>query len=517
MNLNAFLWQNFVESSKGRQWIDFSGHLKARYERRDDDLRRFIEQWASLGRIGERFSVDQEIDDAMGALGILDEAVKNSRLPGGCLGSWDEAEAYFRDGVAKLCYLNDATDEEVEYIFGAPDIPTLSVALYCLHPHFFFPYYFYPRFYVLKQIFAEFGIFMPPVPPKHDHDARFFYYLELCRSLYDFRQQHELPGELVPVFLYGFAPEVLQPDNPTIADLPKPQRAWFVGGGVNNNGDFEYLDRVTAASQTFWQGNSETQPGDIVVMYCLSPRSYVHSFWRALRFGAVEPFRFFYNTIWIGYPQLVTPIPLSEMRSDPVLSQMPLVKGNMQGINGRPIKKPFYDRLLSILGAKGMDFSALPRLDDVEIGGVALRHERDVEQHLLEPLLAELGFHPGDWIRQMKLRVGRREKVIPDYVVLPADRVGGRSTRGAWVWEAKFSIPSHRQLQKDFEQATSYARLVGAVGVSLISKEGLWLSLRRDEYLLGKARHWSAVQIQSSDHLNEIRDMAGKRRIALSR
>ena len=99
----------------------------------------------------------------------------------------------------------------------------------------------------------------------------------------------------------------------------------------------------------------------------------MHSFWRALRFGAVEPFRFFYNTIWIGYPRLVTPIPLSEMRSDAVLSQMPLVKGNMQGINGRPIKKPFYDRLLSIVGAKGADFSAFPRLENVEIGGIALR------------------------------------------------------------------------------------------------------------------------------------------------
>ena len=41
------------------------------------------------------------------------------------------------------------------------------------------------------------------------------------------------------------------------------------------------------------------------------------------------------------------------MSSDAVLSQMPLVKGNMQGINGRPIKKPFYDHLLSIVGAKG--------------------------------------------------------------------------------------------------------------------------------------------------------------------
>lgn len=331
MKLNAFLWQNFVESSTGRQWIDFFGGLKARYEHRNHDLRRFIEQWASLGTLGERISADEDIDDAMTALGILDEAVKNNGLPGGRLSSWDEAEAYFRDGVSPLWYLDEAPDgakgEAVEYPFLASDIPRLSVALYCLHPQFFFPYYFYPQFYVLQQIFDEFGIFMPPVPRKHDHDARFFYYLELCHALYDFRQQHGFAGELLPTFLYGFAPEVLQLGNPTIADLPKPERAWFVGGGVNNNGDFAYLDRVTAASQTFWQGNPETQPGDIVVMYCLSPRSSVHSLWRALRSGAVEPFRFFSNTIWIGHPQLVTPIPLSDMRRDPVLSHMPLVRG----------------------------------------------------------------------------------------------------------------------------------------------------------------------------------------------
>ena len=144
MKLNAFLWQNFVESSSGRQWIDFFRHLQARYEHRDDDLRRFIGQWAALGRLGERFSVNEEIDNAMDALGILEEAVKNHQLPGGRLNSWEEAEAYFRDGVSQLCYLDEATnaakDEPVEYLFEASDIPRLSVALYCLHPHFFFPY-----------------------------------------------------------------------------------------------------------------------------------------------------------------------------------------------------------------------------------------------------------------------------------------------------------------------------------------------------------------------------------------
>ena len=143
-----------------------------------------------------------------------------------------------------------------------------------------------------EQIFDEFGIFLPPVPPKKAFDDRFYYYFELCRSVHHFAVQHGIPGELAPVFLYGFAPLALELDDALPANLPPPRRAWFVGGGINQNGDFEYLDQVTESSQTIWQGNRDTQPGDIVVMYCLSPRSAVHSFWRALRFGAVEPFRY---------------------------------------------------------------------------------------------------------------------------------------------------------------------------------------------------------------------------------
>ena len=191
------------------------------------------------------------------------------------------------------------------------------------------------------------------MPPKKAIDDRFHYYFELCRSVHHFAAQHGIPGELAPVFLYGFAPLALELDDALPANLPPPRRAWFVGGGINQNGDFEYLDQVTESSQTIWQGNRDTQPGDIIVMYCLSPRSAVHSFWRALRFGAVEPFRYFYNTIWIGRPTIVTPISLNEMRQDPLLSSMPLVKGSMQGINGRVITKAYYDRLLALLRKKG--------------------------------------------------------------------------------------------------------------------------------------------------------------------
>jgi hypothetical protein len=515
VKFNSFLWQNFVESRQGQDWIAFFQNLGSRYEQSDEQLSHFIESWTTSGMIDDHVTVVEEIEHVSAARALLADATEQALLPATSLDTLDDAEAYFRE-VAQLCYTGESgTDMEsaAEYVFELSDIPSLSVALYCLHPRFFFPYYFYPRFYALKQIFDGIGIFLPPVPSKKNLGGRFHYYFELCRSIHDFAVQYDISGELVPAFLYGFALKALQFDDTLPTDLPLPRRAWFVGGGIDQNGDFEYLDRVTESAQSFWQGNVDTQPGDIIVLYCLSPRSYVHSFWRALRFGAVEPFRHFYDTIWIGKPQLVTPVSLNEIRQDPILSSMPLVKSNMQGINGRVITKPYYDRLLELLRGKGENTSVLPQLEEVEIEDVSLRNERDVELHLLEPLLKELGFQLGDWIRQMKLRVGRSEKVIPDYVLLPAERREDHAPRAAWVWEAKFSIRSHQQLRKDFEQVTSYARLVGALGVSLLSREGLWLSLRQDDYALAKAKHWSMAQIRTPDSIAEIRAISGRRKV----
>jgi hypothetical protein len=516
MKFNSFLWQNFVESRQGQEWIAFFKTLGSRYEQGDEQLNRFVEQWSASGMMLERVTTAEKIEEVHAVRALLADGMQHEWLPSGPLTTLDDAEAYFRDGVASLYWTNqsgESAEMATEDFFRFFDIPALSIALYCLHPRFFFPYYFYPRFYALKQIFEEFGIFLPPVPSRKDEDCRFYYYFELCRSVHHFAAEHGVPGELIPVFLYGFAPQALQFDDAIPTELPSPRRAWFVGGGANQNGDFEYLDEVASSSQTIWQGNPDTQPGDIVVMYCLAPRSYVHSVWRALRFGAVEPFRSRYNTIWIGWPQLLTPITLNEMRKDPILSSMPLVRSSMQGLGGRVITKPYYDRLLALLQAKGVDTSALPQLEEVEIEDVNLGNERGVELHLLEPLLAEIGFQPSDWIRQLKLRVGRSEKAIPDYVILPAERREDYAPRAAWIWEAKFSIRSHEQLRKDFEQATSYARLVGAQGVSLLSREGLWLSLRQDDYALAKAKHWSMAQIRTPDNIADIRAISGRRKV----
>lgn len=178
---------------------------------------------------------------------------------------------------------------------------------------------------------------------------------------------------------------------------------------------------------------------------------------------------------------------------------MPLVKQNMQGINGRHIEKRFYDRILVLLKAKGMNIDKLPRLEESKTKLPTLRNEQDVEKHLLEPLLSKLDYSRGDWEQQIKVKVGRREKAIPDYVILPTREGTSNQVRAAWVWEAKLSIASHKQLQQDFEQAVSYARLLDANGVGLISKEGIWVCTKQEGYSLQKARHWSWQALNAID------------------
>lgn len=334
MQFNAFVWQNFLESQKGQRWANFFLSLGKHYDKRSKELQEFLSHWMEQA-LGDSFDTDAEIEKTNEFRNILRHPVVKRALEKQGLPSFDDATRYFDDLSNTVIHINpnnyaikdafvltneadyerfleSSTDWYELYLRELDFIPALSVALHIHFPNYFFPYYFYPQFHVLKKISDEFGIFLPPVPPKKDIIARFRYYLELCQSFYSFWTQLGLDSRQIPVFLYGFAPNVVDLSTPPPSELPAPRRAWFVGGGKDNNGDFEYLDKINSNSSTFWQGNAETEVGDIIVMYCLTPRSYIHSIWRAVRPGAVEPFRFFYQTVWIGYPQMVTPITLSE-------------------------------------------------------------------------------------------------------------------------------------------------------------------------------------------------------------
>ena len=69
---------------------------------------------------------------------------------------------------------------------------------------------------------------------------------------------------------------------------------------------------------------------------------------------------------------------------------------------------------------------------------------------------------------------------------------------GFWVFEAKHSIDSHKQLKIDFDQAKSYALILQCQGLCLISKEDALQFQKENE---SKPRYFL---IKNQDTIDEI-------------
>jgi len=513
MNFNAFIWDIYKESSKGTMLINYFSQYCKNIENKAN-IEIYQEIINSLQY--KKTEVDDEaiieyFDNMAGFISDISEELIANNIKTK-VDDFEDFEKIFEFFINLETSESDIDNDETELIFGVNDIPFLSECLYFMYPEYCFPYYFEHLYHIVVAIFNEFGIFLPSSPKKNDMYKRMMHYVELCRSLYSFRMKYGINKYELPAFLYGFAVEMIRKYE--IEDvLPEPRKAYFIGGGKSDNtidvsGDFVYLDNVDKTSVTFWNGNPETQPGDIIVMYCLAPRSYIHSIWRAVTPGSYDPFFYFYKTVYIGQPILVKPISLDEMKNDEVLSTMSLVRANMQGINGRIIEKRYYDRILELLKLNGDQVEKLPQLSGSVIQEIDMQNEKDVEGLLLEPLLKKLGYKTNDWKRQLKLRMGRGDRVYPDYVIFPKEERNNES--GYWIWEAKFEISNSKQLKEDFGQAKSYALRLKCKGLGLISKEGVWLS--EPDFDFEKIKFWSWKQINESDHFNEIFDIAGNKK-----
>ncbi len=232
------------------------------------------------------------------------------------------------------------------------NISIFSQILHSAFPDYFFPYIFKYAFNKFQKICNEFNIPIPEVPKKKNWNDRALYYIGLCEALLEFRKTNGFtPGELC-AFLYDFAPKVM--DELEDKELPIPSKAWFVGGNKNN---FEFLDKSTDDSKDFWQGNLDARKGDIVVMYCLSPRSYIHSIWRVIGDGFADPFFYYYSTVYLSKSiKLDVKITQNDLVNNAIWSKNSLVRKNLQGLNGYPIEYMEYLELLSILKSKGQKY-----------------------------------------------------------------------------------------------------------------------------------------------------------------
>ena len=473
MEFNSFLWNLYKNSTDGRTAIDrdVSDH-------RAPETRHVPAFTINLCFC--EFSNGEFVQDGLYSIDTVNlRELINEITPGQIVTSADEAEALFTEIVDEgLSWSFYEKEKTFEALFGGGDddgymdiidnIEGLSTGLHDAYPQFFAPYLFPRRFDVLEKICNAFDIPLPQVPGKLKKRDRAIFYLAINREFQNFRNIHGLTPQELNAFLYDFAPKNIITTTPI--DLPLPSRIWFVIGGVGKNGDFDYLDNADEFSVSHWQGNLETRRGDIVLMWCASPRSYLHSIWRALDEGFNDPFFYYYTMIRVGHSIKITPITFSEISGYPFLGARPAVRARFQGASGTALSLEDYEAICELLRNKGSDLSRVPLPPDVKeyfISGVS--DERGIEINLLEPLLRNLGYSEIDWVRQLPVRMGRGERNYPDYVLGCDPRPSEES--GIAVIESKFDIRTNKELKDAFVQAKGFVAQTSPVALVVSEHE----------------------------------------------
>lgn len=413
------------------------------------------------------------------------------------INSIESAEKYF-DFFIKITIENMKELTKRQILNYITDI---SLVLYMLHPNYFFPYFFVDHFFKLEAIFNELGIPMPVMPSKVKHEERLYYYFELCKSLFEFRNNNNLSTMELNILLYFFSKNLIENIDIKEDELPEPTKVYISGATKNDCTDI--IEKADNNTKQLWAGNVNTLPGDIILIYGVAPFSQINSIWRAISKGFLDPFSYWFNLIWVGHMVKIPNISYQELVENEIWGKKSIVKSHMQGVSGIQCTVAEYNEIVKIVRLKGFNVKELPEIKGPQLSiNVELNIERDVEIHLLEPFLHKLGFSEKDWIRQMSLRMGRGERIYPDYAIKANTKRGEETAE--FIWEAKFRISNQKQLLEDFFQAKSYALRLNTNGFGLVAVEGIWLSYKKDSFMFDKITKYTWEEINNSDVFNTI-------------
>ena len=383
-----------------------------------------------------------------------------------------------------------------DYKYLCSMLSEISIVLYYRHRAkdlFFFPVLFREQFDVFMKILDVLEIPMPELPAKSDKRGRLLLYNGLNENITKFAENNNLTPEEVCACIYDFAFMLLEEDK-NATEMPEPTNVWLTGGDKEDYKDF--LKNPVEGAKSVWACNENTKRGDIIVIYVRTPYSCIQSIWRADIDGVYAPFTH-HNSISRATNGIVVPhIGIKELKNDTYFSQVPIVRKNLQGVNGIPFTATDYKELQRLLTAKGFDVSVLPQLysPDLEIAG-QLRNEKDVEEKLLIPLLNKLGYSETDWTRQLSQKAGRKEKAIPDFVFLPKGEIHFQNA--PMIIEAKFDMSSNIERTKSYNQALSYARMMKSSIFGLCDKERLIIYKEKkgyfDRFKPAFEKHYQAI------------------------
>lgn len=460
MELNQFIWNNYKESKEGKEAIKLfeEGYLDEILSKFAVDKNKDLDYYLNiLVDIIDYAVIPNEIQLKDLYLHILDKGLKGLDNEKG------EKFDIFHS-------------EEYDFIISA--IEPLSLALFTFKEEgeesFYIPYFFFMNFAKLQKIADTFNVELPKVPLKKDKRERALYYLEFCNLWNEFRKQNHLTIFELCAFLYDFAPKFIGEEKEQ--KLPEPTNIWLCGGAKD---DYLYLIEAKRETTYFWQGNQDTLKGDIILMYCLSPKSSIEFVCRAVNDGVRDPFFHYYGSITLGHIQHIKPITLAEIKTDEHLKELPIVRKNFQGVNGTRLHNEDYTRILEILKEKGEDISRLPKLSSANFTpNQNCKNEREVEVKIVEPFLNDLNYSENDWVRQLPVRMGRGERNFPDYVFFAETKKGYE--RGKMILETKFYIKSNAELEETFQQAQSYALRLSAEKIVICDKDFIWIYTKKN-------------------------------------
>lgn len=330
-----------------------------------------------------------------------------------------EEEDWSRDNFKKFIgelEIRDVTTEEngtLTFLYdkGALIIPkkkyrekasiiiVISISLYYFFEGFF-PIIYPSHFNVFEHNCNVLGIELPPIPRSKDYMQYLLYYYDICSVISDFQIENDLSDAEVCACLYDYS-TLLQEEVKHKSDLPSATNIWLTG--ASGKRDFDILDRLgDEDDENIWACNERTKRGDIIVMYCTSPRSYIHSIWRADSSGRFNLFDYYHCRSSIANGALTPQISFHDLKADDYFTNVPIIRKNLQGINGVELTANDYSELLRLIERKGGNKEDYPRLyegEKVDFGEIKL--ENDVEEKILITLLKKLGYAENNWTRQL--------------------------------------------------------------------------------------------------------------------
>lgn len=483
MSFNNYTWELYKQTTGGRETISLFQNAA-----HDVSIYDLVSKYNPMEA---KFTDKENIEDCCELLWEL--AIEKMPLPADI----DNARSLYEQIIDGAVLFDDGEPfiEKADYKTYLMANMDISIMLFFKAPEYFFPNMFRYHFFDFVKVLDYFGIELPAPPKKSNYRARCMYYWELCEVLYSFRKENGLSPYELCALLYDFG-QGLTKNIPT--DLPKPSKAWFIGGKIEPEEDLDFM---------FWQANEDTMRGDILVHYETSPVCAITCMWIAQTDGVIDPFFYYYANTYIGNRINLPHISLQELKSDAYFSAHPLVRKNFQGVNGWEMSNRDYQEILRMIQTKGCDTSKFPTLYAPKITPTDIKLEKDVEEKQLIPLLHSMGIT--DYMRQIPLRAGRGERIFPDFALHCTKTENGYIAKV--LIEAKLSMRNKKDVYSAFQQANSYAHLMEASIIILCDKEMLLVYTNENGFNRNRYKKFFWGDMENPDKFNELKSIICKK------